>query len=140
MGQYKKKVVCIYSDQSFLKRQNRELKDDELDHYFFPFRNFTDAYRFLEQQAEDGKKVHYLLIEEKQLKKPAASFNKLLDLNGFMKNMEVIFLTPEDRTDLRNQVMQYRFVSAYLVRPVPDNYIHFLIEGEPTEKRISQTE
>ena len=131
MGQDKKKVVCIYSDQSFLKRQKQEMemKENELDHYFFPFLSFTDAYHFLRQQAEDDRKVHYILIDEKKLEKPTAAFNKLVDLNGLMKDMEVIFLTPNGSDGLRNNIMQYPFVSAYLIKPVPDNYIHFLIEG-----------
>ncbi len=129
MSHCKKKVVCI-SDQLFLNKQKNKLKQKRLGNYFYAFNNFSDAFHFLKKKAENGDKFHYILIDEKNLNdRLANTFNKLTDLNGFMKKMEVIVLTGKDNDDLKNDIMQYPFVSAYLVKPVPENYVGFLIDG-----------
>jgi hypothetical protein len=46
-----------------------------------------------------------------------------------MRKPEVIVCTVKNNTDLRNQVMQFPVVSSVLVKPIPENYIEFLITG-----------
>lgn len=129
MSQYKNKVVCI-SNSLFLNKQKDKLKPNQLKNNFYAFNDTADVFQFLEKQIENGENCHYLIIDEETLNgQTAKMFNKLTDLNGFMRKMEVIVLSGKENVDLENNIMQYPFVSAYLLKPVPDNYVRFLIDG-----------
>jgi CheY-like chemotaxis protein len=131
MKQKKKKVLCIDSDPAFLENQKEILEGKDLESCFFPFDNFRDAVQFVEKQVIDnGKSVHYILIDENiSGKKLTDSLDKLASLKQYLKQPDIIVSTKNNDDDLRNHVMQYPFVSAFLVKPIPENYIEFLITG-----------
>jgi hypothetical protein len=58
------------------------------------------------------------------------SLGKISSLKNYLKKPEVIVCTSENNNELRNKVMQFPVVSAFLVKPVPQNYIEFLITGQ----------
>lgn len=131
MKEKRKKVLCIDSNPSFLNNQQEKLSQKELDGYFYPFNDFWEALHFLEKQIiENNKKLHYILLDEKIIgEKLSASLEKISGMKAYLKKPEIIVCTTSNSTDLRNQVMQYSFVSAILVKPIPQNYIEFLITG-----------
>jgi response regulator of citrate/malate metabolism len=131
MKQKRKKVLCIDSDPNFLNHQQKTLSNKNLENCFFGFNDFWGAYHFLEKQIiTQNEKLHYILLDEKipghQL---LSSLEKISSLKSFMKRPEVIVCTQKSNTDLRNKVMQFPVVSSILVKPIPQNYIEFLITG-----------
>jgi hypothetical protein len=131
MKQNKKKVLCIDSDPSFLNRQEEKLENKELGNYFYPFNDFRKALQFIEKQIiTNNQKLHYILLDEKITgEKLPASLDKISGLKTFLKKPEVIVCTNNNSDELRNRVMQYPVVSTFLVKPIPKNYIEFLITG-----------
>lgn len=133
MKQKRKKVLCIDSDPNFLNHQQKTLSTKNLEHCFFGFNDFWGAYHFIERQIVTQKdKLHYILLDEKIMgRELLSSIEKLSSLRNFMKKPEVIICTTKNKDELRNQVMQFPVVSAFLVKPLPHNYIEFLITGHP---------
>ncbi len=132
MRQKRRKVLCIDSDSSFLDQKEKELEKKELGDYFFPFNDFWKAFQFVEKQIiAKNEKLHYILLDERIAgQKLAASIEKISGLKTFLKKPEVIVCTRNNSDDLRNHVMQYPIVSAFLVKPIPRSYIEFLITGD----------
>jgi hypothetical protein len=127
----RKNVICINSDNSFLNEKKDELHKKKLDNFFYPFSSFKNAVNFLEEQEfANNNKFHYLILDEDILHpRPEKSFKKLSGLTKFIKKMEVIVLSSNTTVGLKNKVMQQPFVNAYLIKPIPENYIEFLITG-----------
>lgn len=132
MKQKRKKVLCIDSDRSFLTRQQTTLSQKKLEHFFYGFNDFWDAYQFLEKQIiAQNEKLHYILLDENIMgQRLLSSLEKIASLKNFMKKPEVIVCTTKNDNDLRNRVMQFPVVSTFLVKPLPQNYIEFLITGQ----------
>lgn len=132
MKQKRKKVLCIDSDPSFLTRQQTTLSQKKLEHFFYGFNDFWDAYQFLEKQIiAQNEKLHYILLDENIMGlRLLPSLEKIASLKNYMKKPEVIVCTTQNDNDLRNQVMQFPVVSTFLVKPLPQNYIEFLITGK----------
>lgn len=132
MKQKRKKVLCIDSDPSFLNHQQTTLSQKKLEHFFYGFNDFWDAYQFLEKQIiAQNEKLHYILVDENIMgQRLLPSLEKIASLKNYMKKPEVIVCTTKNDNDLRNQVMQFQVVSTFLVKPLPQNYIEFLITGQ----------
>lgn len=132
MRQKRKKVLCVDSDPSFLDLQKKTLTHKKIGHCFFGFNDFGDAIHFIEKQViPHNEKLDYILLDQKILgKELLPSLEKISGLKNFLKKSEIIVCTNENNNALRNQVMQYPFVSAFLVKPIPSNYIEFLITGQ----------
>lgn len=132
MKQKRKKVLCIDSDPAFLRHQEDILEKKDLDDYFFPFKDFRKAVQFIEKEViNNGKNVHYILLDEKiPGKKLTDSLEKLSRFKTYLKKPDVIVSTETNNDELRNVVMQYPFVTTFLVKPMPKNYIEFLITGK----------
>jgi response regulator RpfG family c-di-GMP phosphodiesterase len=131
MKEKRKRVLCLDADSSFIDNQEEQLARREIGHYFFGFTDFGEAIRFLEKEViPQNEKLHYILLDQKMLGQPvASSLEQLARLQHFLKKTEIIVCTREKDDDLRNKVMQYPFISAFLVKPIPENYIAFLITG-----------
>ena len=131
MKDNRKKVLCIDADNDFLYQQEKNLKQKNIDNYFFPFSDFWDALNFIEKDIiEKNEKLHYILLDEKILGDQRESLlDKISEFKNYLSNPEIIFCTTNNDTNLRNKVMHYRVISAFLVKPIPENYIEFLIEG-----------
>lgn len=128
----RKNVLCIDSDFSFINCQEKELRHKNLEKYFFPFSNFWDALHFIEKHIiANNDKLHYILLDEESMgKQLISSLEKISGLKNYLKKPEIIFYTANNSDVLRNRVMQHPFVSAFLVKPIPHNYIEFLITGQ----------
>lgn len=131
MKNKRKKVLCIDADSSFLNHQQKTLTHKKLEPFFFGFNDFWDAYHFLEKQIiAQNKKLHYILLDEAIMGQYLLpSLTKISALKNFLKKPEVIVCTSENNSDLRNKVMNFPLVSTLLVKPIPQNYIEFLITG-----------
>jgi response regulator RpfG family c-di-GMP phosphodiesterase len=132
MKQKRKKVLFIDSEKSFLEQQKEELSNKELDAHLYPFDNLDRAFEFIEKQIiEKNNKVHYILLNANIAGEQLySSLEKFDELNGFLKKPDIIVLTEKNNHHLRNRVMQYPFVSALIVKPIPSDYIEFLITGQ----------
>lgn len=131
MLQKRKKVLCIDSETSFIEQQKKELNRKELDGHLFSFDNLADAFDFIENQViEKNVKIHYIILDEKIAgKKLTSSLEKFYGLNKYLRKPDIIVVAEDNNILLRNRIMQYPFVSAFLVKPIPSNYIEFLITG-----------
>lgn len=133
MKQKRKKVLWIDSDPVYLERQKRTLSNKELDCHLYSFSNMGDAFDFIEKQIlEKNRKLHYIILDEKSIGKTLLpnSLEKFKGLNNFLQKPEIIVLASNNNHHLRNRIMQYPFVSAFLMKPVPSGYIEFLITGQ----------
>lgn len=128
----RKTVLYIDSEPSFLEQQKQDLKFKDLDGHLYSFNNVIDAFEFIENQIIDkNNKLHYIIIDEKVAGQQLAhSLERIWGLNNFLRKPDVIVITDNNNTLLKNKIMQYPFVSVYLVKPVPTNYIEFLITGQ----------
>lgn len=131
MKEKRKRVLCVDADSTFIDNQQEQLALREIGCYFLGFTDFGEAIRFLEKEIiPQNKKLHYILLDQKMLGQPvASSLEQLSRLHYYLKKTEIIVCTRENDDDLRNKVMQYPFISAFLVKPIPENYIAFLITG-----------
>lgn len=127
-----KKVLCIDSEPSFIEKQKKDLSYKDLDGNLFYFNNLTDAFEFIETQIiEKNVKLHYIILDEKVAGKHLSySLEKFWGLNEFLKKPDIIIVTEDKNIFLRNRIMQYPFVSAFIIKPIPSNYIEFLITGQ----------
>ena len=131
MKKKRKKVLCVDADSTFLDCQREELGNKNLDEYFFSFTDFWDALHFVEKQIiAKNDKLHYILLDENIMGEQLnTSLEKFTGLKNYLKKPEIIVCTASNSNYLRNQVMQHNIVSACLVKPLPENYIEFLITG-----------
>jgi len=131
MKEKRKKVLCLDADPSFIDNQEELLARRDISRYFFGFTDFGEAIRFVEKQIiPQDEKLHYILLDHKILgHRISSSLEKIATLKNFLKKTEIIVCTHENNDDVRNNVMQYPFISAFLVKPIPENYIGFLITG-----------
>lgn len=127
----RKNVICVNSNNAFLDKKRDELQKKKLDDFFYPFTDFKSAVTFIKEEGfAEKSKIHYLILDEDILNpKPEVSFNKLSELNKTIKRMDIIVLTNNNRVELRNKIIRHPFVNAYLIKPIPENYIEFLITG-----------
>ncbi len=132
MDHRKSKVVYIHSDNEFLKEQKKELNEKHLEKYFYPFNNFSDAVEFVEHTISSAPKIpHYIVLDDNiPENRFSNALDKLTGLSHYTDKLEVIVITNDSDINLRNKIMQYSFVSAFLVKPVPEDYIEFLITGD----------
>jgi hypothetical protein len=129
-----KKVLCIDSEPSFIEQQKEELINKELDDHLYSFNDLNEAFDFIETQViKKNDKIHYIILDEKVAgNQLTSSLEKFWGLNSFLKKPDVIIVSEDNDAMVRNRVMQYPFVSVFLMKPVPSNYIEFLITGQMT--------
>ncbi len=131
MKRKRRTVVCIDTDMAFLTGQKKALSNIKADDCFFGFTDLWEALHFIEKQiiARD-EKLDYILLDEKIAgKQLTGTLEKFSGIKKFLKRPEIIVCTDQNSSNLRNQVMQFPFVSAFIVKPVPPDYIGFLITG-----------
>ena len=132
MKEKKRNVVYIDPDITYFEGQKEKLKQKGLQNYYFPFNDFWEAVHFVEKHfVTAGRKLHYILIDEQMLgKQRTAPLEKLNGFSSFLNKLEIIVCTTKNSTDLRNKIMQNAFIGAFLVKPIPEEYIEFLITGQ----------
>jgi len=132
MKEKKRNVVYIDPNVTYFENQKEKLKQKGLQEFYFPFNDFWDAVHFIEKQfVTAGKKLHYILVDEQLLgKQRTAPLEKLSSFSSFLDKLEIIVCTTQNSADLRNKIMQNAFISAFLVKPIPEEYIEFLITGD----------
>ena len=128
----RKSIVCIDSETDFLNKQKNFLIQKHLQDYFYPFSDFVKAIQFIEDLLVSGsKKLHYILIDERVLRFQMADFlEKLSSLYNSRKKLEIIILTHKNNEELRNKIMGFAFISALIIKPIPEDYFEFLITGK----------
>jgi response regulator RpfG family c-di-GMP phosphodiesterase len=131
MKEKRRNIVYIDPDVTYFEGQQKKLKQKGLQNYYYPFDDFWEAMHFIEKQfITNRKKLHYILVDEQMLgKQHTAPIGKLSGFSSFLDKLEIIVCTTQNSADLRNKIMQYSFISAFLVKPIPEEYIEFLITG-----------
>lgn len=127
-----KKVLYIDSEPSFLAQQKELLTCKELEEHLYPFGNIDEAFNFIEKQIiGKNNKLHYIVLDAKVMGNQLSnSLERFGGLNNYLKKPDVIVISDEINMLAKNHIMQYPFVSVFLVKPVPTNYIEFLITGQ----------
>jgi hypothetical protein len=133
MKQKRKKVLWVDSDPLYVERQKRVLSNKHLDSHLYSFKNLGDAFNFIEKQIlEKNKRLHYIILDEKSIGNSLLpnSLEKFQGLKNFLNKPEIIVLAGDNINHTRNSIMQYPSVSALLMKPIPSEYIEFLITGQ----------
>ena len=132
MSKKRKKVVCIDSDALFLKKQDSSLKEKGLRQFFYPFSEISEAVKFLEGKVADScTRIHYILLDQDFISERFTSaLHPIYSFDSFYAQPEIIVCAKNKNSEFRNRVMQHEFVSAIIEKPIPENYIEFLITGE----------
>lgn len=133
MKQKRKKVLWIDSDPLYIERHKRVLSNKQLDNHLYSFDKMGDAFNFIEKHIlEKNKRLHYIILDEKSLRNSVLtnSMEKFQGLNNFLNKPEIIVLLGDASNHSRNSIMQYPSVSALISKPIPAEYIEFLITGQ----------
>jgi len=132
MQNKKRKVLLIDSEPSILEQQKKLLRNKELDEHLYSFMNLSEAMIFIEAHIINNKnKLHYIILDEKAVgNQLSRNLEKFWGINSFLKKPDIIVITEDNNALIRNRIMQYPFVSVFLVKPMPSSYIEFLITGQ----------
>lgn len=123
-----KKVVFIDDDTALVDRYNKILKSKNLSEYLIHFDNAKDGMDYLKSISKTSDLPDYLLLD---LYMPEMSGFKFLSYfekdKKLRDSIEVYVCTSSKKKEDRNTVMKYPFVSAYLEKPLSNEFIELLI-------------
>ena len=122
-----KKVFFIDDDDTLSHLYDSELKSKNLSEYLIYFNNAREGFDFLMKcKAED--QPDYILLDLYMPGMDGFEFlRQLSKIKTINESMEIYVCTSSKREEDRKRVMQYPLVSAIMEKPLPDNFLEFLI-------------
>jgi CheY-like chemotaxis protein len=123
-----KKVVLIDDDLDTIDRFNSIVKHKNLSDYFVSFDNAIDGINFL-NSSNTKELPSYILLDLYMPQMSGFDFLKYIDKKKQLKDrIEIFVCTSSKRKDDMNKAMNYQFVSAYLEKPIPADFLELLIK------------
>ena len=123
-----KKVVFIDDDSELIGIYNSILERKKLSDYLVHFENARDGLDYLKGIEQKEDLPDYILLD---LYMPEMNGFKFLEnfekMRRIKDSIEVYVCTSSRKKDDRNKVMKYPFVSAYLEKPLPSDFLELLI-------------
>lgn len=123
-----KKVVFIDDDKELLDLYKMKLEKKELSEYFIHFDNPKEGIRFLKESKKEDISENYILID---LYMPGLSgfdiLNEIAKINKIKNSAEIYVCTASTNEEDRKRAMKYPFVSAFLEKPLANNFLELLI-------------
>jgi len=126
-----KKVIFIDDDTELVRIYNSILKHKNLSDYFLHFENGKEGIDYLKKIKNEEDLPAYILLDLYMPEMDGFRFLKVLDKSPKLKeSIEVYVCSSSQKQDDRNKVMKYPFVSAYLEKPLPSDFLELLIEDD----------
>ena len=124
---HKKRIVFIDDDINLADQYKEQLRKKELSDQLLHFKNGAEGIRFL--KSIDVKALpDYILLDlympEMDGFEFLEKFSKLKNLND---KIEIYVCTSSKNKDDRDEVMNYPFVSAFLEKPISEEFLEMLI-------------
>ncbi|QGY42303.1 response regulator [Maribellus comscasis] len=123
-----KKIIFIDDDTELVSIYNSILERKNLSDYLLHFENAKDGLKYLKGIKNKEKLPDYILLD---LYMPEMDGFKFLEyferISKLKDSIEIYVCTSSRKKDDRNRVMKYPFVSAYLEKPLPSDFIELLI-------------
>ncbi len=122
-----KKVLFIDEDSEMVKIYHSILERKDLSNQLIYIANAEEGINYL-KQLKRKELPDYVLLDLSNL--PVAGMNFLQgfeQLGKMRKPIEVFVCTSMINKDDRNKVMKYPFVSAFLEKPLPSDFLELLI-------------
>ena len=128
VGEDYKKIVFIDDDKELVNIYSSILAQKNLSDYLIHFENAREGLEYLKGIRNKEELPNYILLD---LYMPDMSgFKFLEDFEHKIKqkdSIEIYVCTSSRKKDDRNKVMKYPFVSAYLEKPLPGDFLELLI-------------
>lgn len=126
-----KKVIFIDDDTELVRIYNSILEHKNLSDYFLHFENGKEGIDYLKKIKNEEDLPAYILLDLYMPEMDGFKFLKILDKSPKLKeSVEVYVCSSSQKQDDRNKVMKYPFVSAYLEKPLPSDFLELLIEDD----------
>ena len=123
-----KKIVFIDDDKELVRIYNSMLKHKDLSDHFLHFENGKQGIEYLKGIKKEEDLPDYILLDLYMPEMDGFKFLKQFNKSAKLKDsIEVYVCTSSQKQDDRNRVMKYPFVSAYLEKPLPGDFIELLI-------------
>jgi CheY-like chemotaxis protein len=129
-----KKIIFIDDDTEMVRIYNSILEHKNLSDYFLHFENGKEGIDYLKGIKDEEDLPDYILLDLYMPEMDGFKFLKQFNKSSKLRDsIEVYVCSSSQKQDDRNKVMKYPFVSAYLEKPLPSDFIELLIEDSITE-------
>ncbi len=123
-----KKIIFIDDDSELVSIYNSILEQKKLSDYLVHFENAKDGLEYLKGIQNKNELPDYILLDLYMPEMDGFKFLKYVDQIHDLKNsVEIYVCTSSRKKDDRDRVMKYPFVSAYLEKPLPSDFLELLI-------------
>ncbi|QGY47681.1 response regulator [Maribellus comscasis] len=124
-----KKIIFIDDDTELVSIYSSILEQKKLSDYFIHFENAKEGIEYLKGINDKKDLPDYILLDLYMPIMDGFKFLKHFDKSARLKDsIEVFVCSSSQKKDDRNKVMKYAFVSAYLEKPISNEFIELLIE------------
>lgn len=121
-------IIFIDDDTEMVERHKQVLERKKLADYMISFHNAHDCLEYL-QNANTKDLPGYILLDLYMPQMSGFDFLRIFDKQEELKNaIEIFVCSSSSRKRDRNQAMNYPFVSAYLEKPLPTDFLELLIK------------
>ncbi len=122
-----RKIIFIDDDRDLADSYNSILEKKQLSDYLIYFDNAIDGIHYLRENNE-GELPDYILLDLYMPKMSGFEFLRHLNkMEPVKEEVEVYVCTSSKDKDDRKEVMNYPFVSAFLEKPLPGDFLELLI-------------
>ena len=123
-----KKIIFIDDDTELVSIYNSILERKNLSDYLVHFENARDGLEYLKEIKNKDDLPDYILLDLYMPEMDGFKFLKYFEKISRLKDsIEIYVCTSSRKKDDRNKVMKYPFVSAYLEKPLPSDFLELLI-------------
>lgn len=124
-----KKVVIIDDDHEMVDFYNNILKRKNLSKYLVHFDNASESIDYLKKRKKEELPC-YILLDLYMPEMDGFEFlEKFENLGSLKKNIEVYVCSSTKKKRDRDKVMYYQFVSAFIEKPLPSEFLELLIKN-----------
>ncbi len=123
-----KTIIFIDDDTELVNIYNSTLEQKNLSDYLVHFENAKDGLEYLKRIQNKNELPDYILLDLYMPGMDGFRFLEDFERNRDLKDsVEIYVCTSSRKKDDRNRVMKYPFVSAYLEKPLPSDFLEMLI-------------
>ena len=122
-----KKVFLIDDDDILSDFYNLELQSKQLSDYLIYFNNAREGFDYLMKcKAED--QPDYILLDLYMPDMDGFEFlRQISKIKNINESMEIYICSSSKNEEDRKRVMRFTLVSAFIEKPLPENFLTFLI-------------
>ena len=122
-----KQIVFIDDDEQLVARYKQTLKKKSLGNRFLHFLNGAEGIRFLKNTKKESL-PDYILLDLYMPEMDGFEFLEKFDkLKSIRDKIEIYVCSSSKNKEDRDEVMHYPFVSAFLEKPLSDEFLEMLL-------------